>query len=511
MQSLAKKISIVLFFSFLAFPLSAFCQVDTAWVRYYSGAEDKVDEIASFAVDDSGNAVVNGWSGSYSSTWDFVTIKYDRSGNQLWRQSYTGVLYNQYSPNSISLDKSGNVYVTGGKGTTSVTIKYDANGNQLWESLYGVAHGSAVATDEKGNVYVTAYSGSNWPNIDYLTIKYDSNGNQLWTAIFDKGLNYFDHSYLIAPDKNGSVYVSGYSSNAGPSSGEQEWITFKYDSLGNQLWMKQFSTWQGAMWGAPIDMKLDGSGNVYLTGGFQDSGTTVSYATIKYDPDGNQVWVARYRGRPNAYDFAIALALDSNANVYVTGYSFREETANMDIATIKYDSNGNQVWLRYYDGPVNGYDEGRSIVVDSIGNVYVTGQSEGINSVLNCVNYVILKYDSSGNFLWEKRYEGLMFNRANGKLSIDRTGNLYLTGTECQNAHDYVTIKYSPLPALKGDLNLDGVLTMADVVLMLNFTFNGNPFEAAPSAGDLNCDGVVSPADMVILLLIFYASVSPPC
>ena len=339
----------------------------------------------------------------------------------------------------------------------------------------------------------------------------NSNGKQLWATTFNRGPNYSDHSYLIAPDNNGNVYVSGYSYNtASYSWNEDEWITIKYDSLGNQLWMRPFSTWQNARNGAPTYMKLDAMGNVYLTGGFQDSGTFVSYATIKYDPEGNQLWVARYRG-PNpsgAYDFAIALALDVNANVYITGYSYGNGPTNADIATIKYDSTGNQLWLRRYDGPANGYDEGRSIAVDSIGNVYVAGLSFGNSSNYN---YVILKYDSSGNFLWEKRHEGPVFNRATEKLSVDRIGNVYLAGTDSKNAHDFVTIKYSPLPVLKGDLNLDGVLTLADIVLMLNCVFLGEQPAAAPSACDVNCDGLLTAADVVILLNMFYLSTAPPC
>ncbi|HXF49607.1 MAG TPA: dockerin type I repeat-containing protein [Verrucomicrobiae bacterium] len=88
---------------------------------------------------------------------------------------------------------------------------------------------------------------------------------------------------------------------------------------------------------------------------------------------------------------------------------------------------------------------------------------------------------------------------------------MYLSGTDTQNMWDFVTIKYSPLPAIKGDLNLDGVMTLADVVLMLNFVFNGTPFAAAPTAGDLNCDGKISPADVVIMLQIFFLSVPAPC
>ena len=509
MQRVAKKISVFLFFGLLAFPISTFCQVDTAWVRHYNGTGDKTDFMLSSAIDDSGNSIVTGVSGYNWSTWDLVTIKYDRNGNQLWRQNYTGVQPVQGASRCLTLEKNGSIFVTGGRGASCFTLKYDSNGNRLWEALYSstAAFGRGVTTDEKGNVYVTGTSGF-YPNYDYLTIKYDSNGNQQWASIFNKGQNYNEQSYLLVPDKNGNVYVSGYSENGTSQAGEAEWITIKYDSLGNRLWMKPFSTWQGANWGAPGDMKLDALGNVYLAGGCQDSGTTLSYATIKYDPDGNQLWVARYRGRPDAYDFARALVLDSNANAYVTGSSYGDGTTVMDIATIKYDSSGNQLWIQRYNGPSNGNDEGSSIAVDSAENVYLAGESRGIDSALN---YVILKYDSSGNFLWEKRHEGSVDFVGSEIFSIDRNGNLHLSGTDTQNAYDFVTIKYSPLPTLKGDLNLDGILTMADVVLMLNFTFNGTPFPAAPSAGDLNCDGKISPTDVVIMLQIFFLAVSPPC
>lgn len=511
MQTRLKKKFFLTLLGVSILPVAAYCQVDTAWVRRYNGSGNKVDEILSFAVDDSGNAVITGCSGNYSSNWDFVTIKYDRNGNQLWLQSYTGVQYNQNTPNSLTLDKGSNVYVTGARGITCATVKYDPNGNQLWEAQYpnGAAFGSAVATDEKSNAYVAGISGYSYTEFDYLTLKYDSNGNQRWAAVFNKGQNYSDHSYLIAPGKNGSVYVSGYSYNAALGK-EQEWITIKYDSLGNQVWMKPFSTWQGATVGAPADMKLDAMGNLYLTGGFQDSGIFVSYATIKYDTAGNQQWVARYRGPlpSGAYDFAIALALDDNANVYITGSSYENGPTDADIVTIKHDSSGNQLWLRRYKGPANGYDEGRSIAVDSIGNVYVAGQSMGVNSAYD---YVVLKYDSSGNFLWEKRYEGPVFNRATEKLFVNQNGNVYLAGTDSKNAHDFVTIKYSPLPQIKGDLNLDGVLTLADIVLAINCVFWGEATPAPPSACDFNCDGQLTPADVILILNLYYLGSPPPC
>jgi len=287
-----------------------------------------------------------------------------------------------------------------------------------------------------------------------------------------------------------------------------EWVTVKYDSAGTQQWVQRMDAGLPPLvrTNTPIDMKLGASGNIYLIGGTMGSTTFQDYTTIKYDSQGNQLWAARFDGSASGYDYARAMALDSLENVYVTGYS--DASGERHIVTIKYDSNGNELWVQSYNAPGSGGDYGPDLSVDSAGNVYVAGIGFGNNSPYN---YLVLKYNSNGNFLWEKWYDGSIFNRATVKLFVDGNGIVYLAGTDAQNAHDFVTIKYSPLPALKGDLNLDGILTMADVVLMLNSVFLGDPFPAAPTAGDLNCDGRVSPADFVIMLQIFFLAAPAPC
>ena len=98
-------------------------------------------------------------------------------------------------------------------------------------------------------------------------------------------------------------------------------------------------------------MAVDDSGNVYVTG----VSAPADYATIKYDPDGNELWVARYDGPASSYDEALAMAVDGWGNVYVAGKSDGIGT-NQDYATIKYDPDGNELWVARYDGPANGYD-----------------------------------------------------------------------------------------------------------------------------------------------------------
>ena len=104
-----------------------------------------------------------------------------------------------------------------------------------------------------------------------------------------------------------------------------------------------------------FDLAIDNSGNVYVTGGSGSGGTGVDYATVKYGPDGNQLWVARYNGPENSGDYACALAVDNSGNVYVTGYSGGD--TGDDYATIKYKQ---ERYFIYVDANATGANNGSS-------------------------------------------------------------------------------------------------------------------------------------------------------
>jgi hypothetical protein len=382
----------------------------------------------------------------------FVGVTQASAAYEAWVARYDGPANSLDSASAIAVDASGNVYVTG----TSVnlddfndycTIKYDTDGNQLWVARYDAnGGGSAIAVDSSGNVYVTGSSGGIDTQTDYATIKYDTNGNQLWVARYDgPAINLsFDMAEAIAVDSSGNVYVTGFSKGGSGRYWENDYATIKYDTDGNQLWVRRYDGPPGE-WDEAHAIAVDGSGNVYVTG-FSDgvvSGFYYDYATIKYDTDGNQLWVARYDGPPNSWNRAWAIAVDALENVYVTGLSHDDSTAD-DYATIKYDTNGNQLWVKRYSGPLNNYsyDEAEAIAVDGSGNVYVTGTSNGVD---DSGDYCTIKYDTDGNQLWVRRYEGpANYEYVVEAIAVDESGNVYITGYggEILTHLDYTTIKY---------------------------------------------------------------------
>ncbi len=170
-----KKILILFLFVLIALPqiawfggtLPALAEmiVDTAWVRRYNGPGNDYDEALAIAVDNSGNVYVTGASHGIGTDYDYCTIKYDTTGNELRVERYDGTGNGWDYAYAIALDDSGNVYVTGESYNSQTeadytTIRYYPDLDTTWLRTYnGPVDGSdqtnALTVDTQGNVYVT--------------------------------------------------------------------------------------------------------------------------------------------------------------------------------------------------------------------------------------------------------------------------------------------------------------------------------------------------------------------
>ena len=419
------------------------------WVTRYDGPASGVDYATYIAVDSSDNVYVTGESTGSNGDRDYATFKYDSSGNQQWVARYDGPANGHEHAEFLAVDSSENVYITGssagiGTSTDLTTIKYNSSGSLQWVARYnGPGNsgdvGQSLAVDSSGNVYVAGYSVGSSTNTDYVTIKYNSSGNQVWVARYDGPVSGGDNAWSLALDSFGNVYVTGYSLGIG---NQYDYATIKYDTDGNELWVMRYDG-PVNMFDRAWSLALDSSGNVYVTGISRGIGAQPDYATVKYDTDGNELWVRRYDGPGNSDDQAYAVVVDSSGNVYVTGES-KGSDALFDYATIKYDTNGTQQWVTRYNGPGRAEDRGRSLSLDPSGNVYVTGWSVGsLGGTAH--NYATIKYDSNGNEVWVMRYDGPGIDEDWAySIALDSIGNVYVTGRSSGSGtdDDYATIKY---------------------------------------------------------------------
>ena len=255
-----------------------------------------------------------------------------------------------------------------------MTIKYNSEGDTLWTRKYnGSANGNELASDlisdASGNIYVTGSSFGPGTINDFILIKYNSNGDEMWTQTYNGPADGNDNFTSIALDNNSNVIITGSSVGSGTS---LDFATLKYSPAGDVIWLRRYTS-PTVNIEEPKAITGDASGNIYVTGTSTGFSTSYDYLTVKYSPAGDELWARRYNGPSSInFDESRSVSADNSGNILVSGLSAGTGTLD-DIVTIKYDENGNELWVHRYNSPANMNDAANNISFDNSGNIIVSG------------------------------------------------------------------------------------------------------------------------------------------
>ena len=347
--------------------------------------------------------------------------------------------------NFVTCDRQGNVYIagntdasnmvtTGGYQTTfgggnndAFLAKLNPAGQMIWATYYGGAsadEGWGVSVDSSGNVYLLvgatqstglATSGSRQDtlggSVDALLVKFDNTGQRQWATYY--GGEALDRGYDVACDRSGNIIITGstrsitgiatpgaYQATHTNNSGEDLFIA-KFDGTGGLVWSTYYggSVANGVQ--VPSGIAADMHGNILITGNVISS-----------------------------YGFATP---GSHQPLFGGGSSITPT----DAFVVKFDGSGGLAWATYYGG--SGDEDGESVAVDEMGNVYLAGITTSQDSTVIATpggfhpvsgggqDVFLVKFDSTGHRLWGTYYGGTE-DEYNVAIALNAFGNIYLSG-----------------------------------------------------------------------------------
>jgi len=263
-----------------------------------------------------------------------------------------------------------------------------------------------------------------------------------------------DYSRSVATDNEGYIYITGEFSDTVHfddfelNSDYYDMYVAKYRNSGMAVWVRQASASTDIFSSA---VTTDSENNVYVTGFFLDTAYfedtmitcpaldySVDIYTAKYTNAGELLWV-RHAGGENE-DKSYQIASDTDDNIYVIG-QFRETMiADEDTITapigahaifiLKYDKNGNKIWLKIIKSLNMGCCHGKFITTDNQNNYYISGNFENNIDFTDTVLYLeqgncfFAKYDHNDNFQWARQAPYGNFH----SIVCDEYQNVYIGG-----------------------------------------------------------------------------------
>lgn len=373
-----------------------------------------------FRVDGSGGVTLAG----LASSTQYFLLRYKPDG--AFDQMSLQTPLSPFSGHSVVVDRqdravwAGWVPPPGGAPWDILTRHSFGNG---WESLYNaLGWGKGVLVEESvdGSVFLVY----NWfanPGFHAVMKLHDGAAQPDWSTFLG-----------VLDARVGSIRTS-----ADPAGGLVISDSFghyleRIDGQGTVIWQDSALPFTDSTPAIPV---IGAVGRVHASG----PTPTGDFGTVTLDVDGKELWRRTFDGAGHGSDVPTGIAADIGGGVHVTGSSMGAGGTS-DYATVKYDSAGNLLWARTYDG--GGEDRPAGVVVDSAGNAWVTGVSGN--------DVVTLKYDPAGNQVFSHRFVSPGPAAVAG-VALDSWGNATVAFSAAGNVF---ALRYGEAPVRIGPLSL---------------------------------------------------------
>jgi len=398
------------------------------------------------------------------------------SGDEMYGGSFSGVEGSARTSGGIAVDGDGNAYIVGTTSSSSFPTQNASDGSRSavynafvtkltssgaisYSTYLGGSdqnngdQGVSIAVDGSSNAYVTgwtfstdfptlnAFQSSKSGGMDVFVTKLTSSGSLSFSSFLGGSFN--DRAYGIAVDGSGNIHVTGFTgSGSFPGTSGAGTSGFMTKISGGSISFSRYLVNQGR------GIAVDGSGNIYVAGTTNTSGTSQDVFATKFTSSGSVSYSVTFGGSGgSALDVADGIAVDGSGNAYITGYTnssnFPTQNAaqsthggDADAFVTKLTSSGSISYSTYLGTSSQEFANG--IAVDANGNAYIAGVAGPGSSSLTTSDAVqrnapgasegfVARLISSGAVSYYTLLGGSEHDHCEA-IAIDGGGNVYVTG-----------------------------------------------------------------------------------
>lgn len=375
-------------------------KLEIAWSKQLGTAVE--DTPMSIALDEKGDVYIAGVTGGNlfgenKGRDDIFIVKLKSNGEMVWSKQLGTELDDC---GILAVDRDGNVYV--GISTEGswfgqnvgerdiVIIKFSSDGRLLWGKHFGTRKDEVpidITTDRQGKVYLAGITRGNLfaknsiDDYETVIINLDPNGNMIWGKQFSGMADDMAMVGGISVNHQGNIYIGGFTEDV-------DTHISKLTTKGQVIWKRVEKNTEDECF-LIGSMGVDEDGNVYVVGKIHVYIDENRLAGVpdgliaKYNgANGERLWIKRFRSEEGKGEIAEEFwsgNVDGQGNVYGVGMTegnlFGKNLGDADVIIAKLDVNGNVLWSKQLGTEKR--EEGRGIVVDGQGHLYIVGRTNG--------------------------------------------------------------------------------------------------------------------------------------